>query len=90
MVYKPQTIIKIRKNIIIKSLLKNFKKNFSIKEKNKIFYEKKFNLNLNESQYSKLFSDFSKKIKLGETYQIKICQTYTNKSNLDAVNFFGN
>ena len=88
LVYKPQTIIKIRKNIIIKSLLKNFKKNFSIKEKNKIFYEKKFNLNLNESQYSKLFSDFSKKIKLGETYQIKICQTYTNKSNLDAVNFF--
>ena len=50
--------------------------------------KKKFNLNLNESQYSKLFSDFSKKIKLGETYQIKICQTYTNKSNLDAVNFF--
>ena len=88
LVYKPQTIIKIRKNIIIKSLLKNFKKNFLIKEKNKIFYEKKFNLNLNESQYSKLFSDFSKKIKLGETYQIKICQTYTNKSNLDAVNFF--
>ena len=88
LVYKPQTIIKIRKNIIIKSLLKNFKKNFSIKEKNNIFYEKKFNLNLNESQYSKLFSDFSKKIKLGETYQIKICQTYTNKSNLDAVNFF--
>ena len=62
LVYKPQTIIKIRKNIIIKSLLKNFKKNFSIKEKNKIFYEKKFNLNLNESQYSKLFSDFSKKL----------------------------
>jgi len=86
--YKPQTIIKIRKNVTIKSLLKNYKKNFLIIEKNKYFYQKKFNLNLNESQYSKLFSDFSKKIKLGETYQIKICQTYTNKSNLDSVKFF--
>ena len=86
--YKPQTIIKIRKNIIIKSLLKNFKQLHTLKNKDKFFYQKKFNLNLNESQYSSLFRHFSKKIKLGETYQIKICQTYQNKSNIDAVKFF--
>ena len=49
--YKPQTIIKIRKNIIIKSLLKNFKQLHTLKNKDKFFYQKKFNLNLNESQY---------------------------------------
>ncbi len=86
--YKPQTIIKIRKNIIIKSLLKNFKQLCSFKSNVNYFYQKKFNLNLNESQYSGLFRYFSKKIKLGETYQIKICQTYANKSNIDAVKFF--
>ena len=88
LVYKPQTIIKIRKNITIKSLLKNYRKLHSLESKDKYFYQKKFNLNLNESQYSNLFRHFSKKIKLGETYQIKICQTYTNKSNIDAVKFF--
>ena len=88
LVYKPQTIIKIRKNITIKSLLKNYRKLHSLESKDKYFYQKKFNLNLNESQYSSLFRHFSKKIKLGETYQIKICQTYTNKSNIDAVKFF--
>ena len=86
--YKPQTIIKIRKNIIIKSLLKNFKQLCSFKSNVNYFYQKKFNLNLNESQYAGLFRHFSKKIKLGETYQIKICQTYVNKSNIDAVKFF--
>ncbi len=88
LVYKPQTIIKIRKNIIIKSLLKNYKKLHTDEKKAKYFYQKKFNLNLNEKQYTKLFREFSEKIKLGETYQIKICQTYKNKSNLNSVEFF--
>ena len=88
LVYKPQTLIKIRKNITIKSLLKNYRKKISSQKNNNHFHEKKFNLNLNESQYSNLFKYFSKKIKLGETYQIKICQTYSNKSHIDAVNFF--
>ena len=88
LVYKPQTIIKIRKNITIKSLLKHFRKKIPLQKNDKYFHEKKFNLNLNESQYSNLFKYFSKKIKLGETYQIKICQTYSNKSNIDTVNFF--
>ena len=88
LVYQPQTIIKIRKNIIIKSLLKNYKKLHTDEKKAKYFYQKKFNLNLNEKQYTKLFREFSQKIKLGETYQIKICQTYKNKSNLNSVEFF--
>ena len=88
LVYKPQTLIKIRKNITIKSLLKHFRKKIPLQKNDNYFYEKKFNLNLNELQYSNLFNHFSKKIKLGETYQIKICQTYSNKSNIDAVNFF--
>jgi len=87
-VYKPQTIIKIRKNITIKSLLHNYKDlKFSL-SRNKYFFQKKFNLNLNELQYSNLFKHFSKKIKLGETYQIKICQTYKNRSKIDAIEFF--
>ena len=48
LVYKPQTLIKIRKNITIKSLLKNFRKKISSQKNNKHFHEKKFNLNLNE------------------------------------------
>ena len=88
LVYKPQTIIKIGKNITIKSLLKNFRKLPALNGENKFFHQKKFNLNLYESKYSNLFRHFSKKIKLGETYQIKICQTYTNKSNIDSVKFF--
>ena len=39
--YKPQTIIKIRKNIIIKSLLKNFKQQHLLRSKTNYFYEKK-------------------------------------------------
>ena len=31
---------------------------------------------------------FSKKIKQGETYQIKICTKYKNKSKINPVNFF--
>ena len=88
LVYKPQTINKIRKNIVIKSLLKNFRQLQTSKYENKYFFKKEFNLNLDESKYSNLFKHFSKKIKLGETYQIKICQTYSNKSKIDAVDFF--
>ena len=64
LVYKPQTIIKIRKKITIKSLLKNFKQVHSTNKYNNYFYEKKFNLNLSEPQYLNLFSHFSKKLNL--------------------------
>ncbi len=92
--YKPETQIKIRKNIEIYDIqvhstiipLKRLQ-NLSISNK-KFFYEKKFNVNLSLKQYTKLFKNFSKKIREGKTYQIKICQKYRNKSNIDSVQFF--
>ena len=87
--YKPQTLIKIRKNIQIFSTLKNYKKNKELLlSGKKFFYEKKFKVNLNLNQYSRLFKNFSKKIRQGITYQIKICQKYRNQSNIDPVQFF--
>ena len=87
--YKPQTLIKIRKKIQIFSTLKNYRKNKELLLSGKnFFYEKKFKVNLNLNQYSKLFKNFSKKIRQGKTYQIKICQKYRNKSNIDPVQFF--
>ena len=85
--YRPQTIIKLEKNIKIKSLLKNYKEIRNNKVNN-FFYKNNFSVNVNLQQYSKLFNKFSKKIKEGKTYQIKICQTYRNKSNVNAVDFF--
>ena len=89
--YKPQTVIKLRKKILVKSTLKNFKdiKNLQLSSR-KYFYQKKFNVNLDLQQYSKLFKKFSKKIKQGETYQIKICQKYKNKSQINPIKFFWN
>tara|TARA_Y100000590_G_scaffold393329_1_gene471549 strand:+ start:17962 stop:19188 length:1227 start_codon:yes stop_codon:yes gene_type:complete len=92
--YKPETLIKIRKNIQIYSTcifstiskIKRQEKLF-ISDK-KYFYEKKFKVNLSLKQYTRIFKNFSKKIREGKTYQIKICQKYRNKSNIDAVQFF--
>ena len=39
-------------------------------------------------RYKKIFNFFSKKIRKGETYQIKICTKYKNKSSIDPVDFF--
>ncbi|MBK69115.1 MAG: aminodeoxychorismate synthase component I [Legionellales bacterium] len=92
--YKPETLIKIRKNIQVFSTKIYSTKSTLVREKNisisnkKFFYEKKFKVNLSLKQYTKLFNHFSKKIKEGKTYQIKICQKYKNKSNIDAVQFF--
>jgi len=87
--YKPETLIKIKKNVQIFSMLNKFKryKNLILSNK-KFFYEKKFKVNLTLQQYTKLFNNFSKKIREGKTYQIKICQKYRNKSNIDPVQFF--
>ena len=87
--YKPETLIKIRKGIKVHSTLKDFKykKNLEISNK-KFFYEKKFNVNLTLKQYTKFFEGFSKKIREGKTYQIKICQKYRNKSCIDSVQYF--
>ena len=89
--YKPQTVIKIRKNIRTQSILSNFKSLANLKKsKKKYVYQKKFKVNLSLNQYSKLFDKFIKKIKRGETYQIKICQKYRNNSRIDPVKFFWN
>ena len=83
--YKPETIIKIRKNIKIFST------------KNKFIFRKRFNktqilspfkLNINYNKYKKIFNKFSQKIREGETYQIKICTKYKNKSVINPINFF--
>ncbi len=47
-----------------------------------------FKININKSSYTKIFNKFKKKIKSGETYQIKICTKYKTKSKIDALSFF--
>ena len=87
--YKPETLIQIRKGIKVFSTLKKFKYEKGLELSNKkFFYEKKFNVNLTLKQYTKFFEGFSKKIREGKTYQIKICQKYRNKSCIDPVQFF--
>ena len=83
--YKPETIIKIRKDIKIISKSKNnsYKTFFS---KTEILSP--FQLNIKYKKYKKIFNLFSKKIRQGETYQIKICTKYKNKSQINPVNFF--
>ena len=83
--YKPETVVKIRKDIKIIS-----SKKIPIY---KIFFNKTkilspFKLNINYQKYKKIFNLFSKKIRQGETYQIKICTKYKNKSKINPVNFF--
>ena len=83
--YKPETLIKIRKDIKVISSKKNqvFRKFFN---KTKILSP--FKLNINYRKYQKIFDVFSKKIKQGETYQIKVCTKYKNKSQINPINFF--
>ena len=83
--YKPETIIKIRDNIKIISNLKNKKLKASF---HKTQVSSPFKLNIKFPKYQKIFNYFSKKIKEGETYQIKICTKYRNKSKINPVNFF--
>jgi len=47
-----------------------------------------FKFNINYKKYKKIFDLFSKKIKQGETYQIKVCTKYKNKSQINPINFF--
>ena len=86
--YKPETKIEIRKNIIVKSNYKNYNKLFGKKvfNLNKILSPFKINIDLNK--YKKIFKQFSKRIKEGKTYQIKICTKYKNKSLIDPVTLF--
>ena len=83
--YKPETMVKIRKNIkIISSKKSPIYRNFF----NKTKILSPFKSNINYQKYKKIFDLFSKKIRQGETYQIKICTKYKNKSQINPVNFF--
>ena len=89
--YKPESIIKIRDKGQIKNLIKNYKCLQRVKSTTeKSYYPKKSKVNLTFKQYEKIFDKFSKKIRKGETYQIKICQKYQNKSTIDSIEFFWN
>jgi len=73
-----------------------YKPETKIKFSNKLSYSppkfiksnKLFDINLNKVSYKKIFNEFKKKIKAGETYQIKICTKYKNTSQIDALDFF--
>tara|TARA_X000000950_G_scaffold101537_1_gene128230 strand:- start:2485 stop:3648 length:1164 start_codon:yes stop_codon:yes gene_type:complete len=73
--YKPETKINLKNRLIYK-----------LNTKQKI--NKKFKININHNSYSKIFNNFKKKIRSGETYQIKICTKYKNKSAIDPLDFF--
>ena len=83
--YKPETIIKIRKNIKIISNIKKHSFNYQF-SKTQILSP--FKINISYTKYKKIFEFFSKKIREGETYQIKICTKYKNKSLINPINFF--
>ncbi len=83
--YKPETVITISDKVKISS---NIKQN---KFKNKFNPTKilsPFKINTNFNKYKRIFNLFSKKIKQGETYQIKICTKYKNNSVINPINFF--
>ena len=71
--YKPEKKIKLSNNL--KYDLKNFKSG-------------SFKININRKTYTKIFNKFKKKIKSGETYQIKICTKYKTKSKINPLDFF--
>ena len=83
--YKPETVIKIRKDIKVISTIKSFKFKDSFSDTQIL---SSFKLNIDFEKYNKIFNIFSKKIKQGETYQIKICTKYKNKSKINPINFF--
>ncbi len=83
-----QKSIKFPKGIFYKpekkiSLSNNFKYENKDKHKNSTF-----KININKNSYTKIFKKFKKKIKSGETYQIKICTKYKTKSKIDPLSFF--
>ena len=83
--YKPETIIKIRKDVKVISNIKKHTFNYQF---NKTQILSPFKINISYAKYRKIFELFSKKIRQGETYQIKICTKYKNKSLINPVNFF--
>ena len=73
--YKPETKIKLQNKLDYKNL-------------KPINSKKSFKVNINKDSYRVIFDKFKKKIKSGETYQIKICTKYNNEAKIDALDFF--
>ena len=73
--YKPEFKISLKEDLVYKS-----------DKASKI--AKSFKININQTAYTKIFNKFKKKIRSGETYQIKICTKYKNKSKIDPLDFF--
>ena len=73
--YKPETKIKLSNKLEYKDLIPKKTNN-------------SFKININKNSYKIIFDKFKKKIKSGETYQIKICTKYSNKTQIDALDFF--
>ena len=73
--YKPETIVSLDEKLQYQS--------------QKISKTKsKFKINIDRKNYTKIFNRFKNKIKKGETYQIKICTKYRNKSTIDPLDYF--
>ncbi|MBD1109709.1 anthranilate synthase component I family protein [Pelagibacterales bacterium SAG-MED50] len=73
--YKPETKISLKEDL-------TYQLNYSKK------IDKKFKINIDQQSYTKIFNRFKKKIRTGDTYQIKICTKYKNKSSIDPLDFF--
>ena len=73
--YKPETIKSLNENLI-----------YTSNSSDKI--NKNFKINIDQKRYTKIFNKFKKKIRSGDTYQIKICTIYKNKSKIDPLDFF--
>ena len=72
--YKPERKISLSNNLINMD--------------NQSFKNNNFKININRKSYTRIFNRFKKKIKSGETYQIKICTKYKTKSKINALDFF--
>ncbi len=73
--YKPETKILLKENLVY-----DLNSSYNV--------DKKFKININQESYTKIFDKFKNKIRSGETYQIKICTKYKNKSQIDPLDFF--
>ncbi len=72
--YKPEKIINLSNNL-------KYKSTSDVRNSD-------FKININKKSYTKIFNKFKKKIKSGETYQIKICTKYKTKSKINPLDFF--
>jgi para-aminobenzoate synthetase component I len=73
--YKPEKKVKLKNKLDYKDL-------------DLIKHNKSFKININKTSYKTIFDKFKKKIKSGDTYQIKICTKYSNTAKIDALDFF--